>query len=231
MKSKLIQIKGDNEAINIYIKKSEASQVLRELENKLESSKAFFEGAVVNKIIGESLSYRDMKNIEELLWSKFNISIKDNNIFNDIDNEVFEPAEEEEIESNTIEENEQISYEEEIEDIDTYQERNLILKTTVRSGQVIRQEGNIVIIGDVNPGGVVEATGNIIVFGSVRGVLKAGILGDKEAYVLAIKLKPNQIAIADIITRKPDDYDYNSNAPEIARIVDENIVIEEFMRK
>ena len=141
MKSKLIYLKGDNEAINIYIKKGEASQVIRELENKLESSKAFFEGAIVNKIIGESLSYRDMKNIEELLWSKFNISIKDNNIFNDIDNEVFEPVEEEEnLEAERIEEDK--SCEEIVEEICSDEEENLILKTTVRSGQVIEHEGN-----------------------------------------------------------------------------------------
>ncbi len=251
MKNKLIQLKGDNEAINIFIKKGSISQALKELEDKLESSRAFFEGAVVNKIIGESLSYRDMKLIEELLWNKFDISIKDTDILNDIDNEQFQPAEDENeaeddrVQTVTAEDIKEAAEAAGIEGPVTAEGMNqaleylnrevkqetLFLRTTVRSGQVISHDGNIVIIGDINPGGEVEADGHIAVFGNVKGVVKAGKSGDRDAFVVGVRLQPTQIGIAGMITRMPDGEVYQSQVPEIARISGEHIVIEELMKK
>jgi len=45
----------------------------------------------------------------------------------------------------------------------------LLIRRTVRSGQVVRNAGTIVIIGDVNPGAEVIAEGDIIVWGKLRG--------------------------------------------------------------
>ncbi|CCQ58703.1 Septum site-determining protein MinC [Crocosphaera watsonii WH 0005] len=45
----------------------------------------------------------------------------------------------------------------------------LYVKTTVRSGVVIRHPGSIIIRGDVNPGGEVIADGDIIIWGHLRG--------------------------------------------------------------
>lgn len=99
---------------------------------------------------------------------------------------------------------------------------------TLRSGQLIKYEGNVVVIGDVNPGGEIQAAGNIIVLGSVRGTVHAGYDGNRNAVIAALNLAPTQLRIADVITRSPDEMEGNQAAvPEIARIKDEYILIDE----
>jgi septum site-determining protein MinC len=103
-------------------------------------------------------------------------------------------------------------------------------KGTVRSGQLVSFDGNVVILGDVNPGAEIQATGNIIVMGYLRGIVHAGMDGNKEAIVAALNLQPVQLRIANIITRPPDGTE-NKGAivPEIAYIKDEQVYIERFL--
>jgi septum site-determining protein MinC len=75
----------------------------------------------------------------------------------------------------------------------------------LRSGQAIRYSGSVVIVGDINPGAEVCAEGNIIILGAARGVIHAGCFGDESSYVMALKLMPAQLRIADIITHIPKD--------------------------
>ncbi|WP_173916010.1 septum site-determining protein MinC [Halobacillus sp. Marseille-Q1614] len=79
------------------------------------------------------------------------------------------------------------------------------LVRTVRSGQVVEVKGDLLLIGDVNPGGKVTATGNIFILGHLRGVAHAGINGDTEAVIAASYMKPNQLRIADHLSRAPED--------------------------
>ncbi|NLC69587.1 MAG: septum site-determining protein MinC [Clostridiaceae bacterium] len=103
-------------------------------------------------------------------------------------------------------------------------------KGTVRSGQLISFNGNVVILGDVNPGAEIQAAGNIIVLGYLRGIVHAGMDGNKEAVVVALNLQPVQLRIANIITRPPDGTE-NKGAivPEIAYIKDDQVYIERLL--
>ena len=69
----------------------------------------------------------------------------------------------------------------------------------VRSGQVLRARGDIVVVGNVNPNGRVEATGSIYVLGKLKGIVHAGIDGNKEAVVAASFLDATHVMIADQI--------------------------------
>lgn len=69
----------------------------------------------------------------------------------------------------------------------------------VRSGQVIQATGDIIIVGDVNPNGKVEAGGNIYVLGKLRGIVHAGITGNKDAIIAAAHFEPTHVSIADQI--------------------------------
>ncbi|MCP1145431.1 septum site-determining protein MinC [Lysinibacillus endophyticus] len=69
----------------------------------------------------------------------------------------------------------------------------------VRSGQVLKSAGDIIVIGDVNPNGQVEAVGNIYVLGNLRGIVHAGIEGNRDAIVAASQFKPTHVLIADSI--------------------------------
>jgi septum site-determining protein MinC len=84
----------------------------------------------------------------------------------------------------------------------------LYLETTVRSGVEIRHSGNVVIVGDLNPSGTVIATGDIIVWGRLRGVAHAGAQGDRSRRIMALRIEPSQLRIADLLARvsaKPKD--------------------------
>jgi len=107
-------------------------------------------------------------------------------------------------------------------------ENTILIRKTLRSGQKFHYGGNIVVIGDVNPGAEVVATGNVIVIGQMRGVVHAGAGGDESALVMAFRLQPTQLRIANHITRPPDNEVSESIVPEIARIKDGVVTIENY---
>lgn len=74
----------------------------------------------------------------------------------------------------------------------------------IRSGQVLKITGDLLLIGDVNPGGQIEATGNIYVMGYLHGIAHAGVEGNEQTMIIASHMKPNQLRIADYISRAPD---------------------------
>jgi len=111
---------------------------------------------------------------------------------------------------------------------DMVDDNTILVQRTLRSGQSIRYGGNVVILGDVNPGAEVTATGNIIVMGALRGVVHAGAGGDEKAVVLAFRLQPTQLRIANHITRPPDNENIDPELPELARIRDGVVTIEAF---
>jgi len=111
---------------------------------------------------------------------------------------------------------------------DLVDENTILIQRTLRSGQRICHDGNVVILGDVNPGAEVVASGNIIVMGALRGVVHAGAEGDNDALVLAFRLRPTQLRIANHITRPPEDESPDPDYPEMARIKNGVVTIETF---
>src|SRR5690625_88227 len=79
-----------------------------------------------------------------------------------------------------------------------------VMDRIVRSGQILEVTGDLLLVGDVNPGGQVVATGNIYILGNLLAIAHAGSKGDKNAVIVASYMKPNQLRIADYISRAPD---------------------------
>jgi septum site-determining protein MinC len=102
--------------------------------------------------------------------------------------------------------------------------RALVIKRTLRSGQDIHFPGNVIVLGDVNPGAEIVAEGDIFVYGTLRGIAHAGASGDRTASVVALRLAPTQLRIADVISRAPDDTTLPEQ-PEYAYIYDNRIMI------
>ncbi len=105
----------------------------------------------------------------------------------------------------------------------------LYLQTTVRSGVEIRHRGSVILLGDVNPGGSIVAAGDILVWGRLRGVAHAGLEGNIQCRIMALKMEPTQIRIADFVARAPA----NSPAqlfPEVAYITNGGIRIAQVTR-
>ncbi len=102
----------------------------------------------------------------------------------------------------------------------------LVIKRTVRSGQIIKHAGTIVVVGDVNPGAELIAEGDVIVWGKLRGVVHAGASGNMSATVGALTLSPTQLRIGTMIARAPDEMRDRVAPAEVARVRDGKIVVE-----
>jgi septum site-determining protein MinC len=103
--------------------------------------------------------------------------------------------------------------------------RALVIKRTLRSGQGIHFPGNVLVLGDVNPGAEIIAEGDIFVFGTIRGIAHAGAGGDRSASVVALRLAPTQLRIADVISRSPDEALLLPDQAEYAYISEGRILI------
>ena len=71
----------------------------------------------------------------------------------------------------------------------------LLVKSTCRSGEIIRHQGDVVVLGDVNPGAEVVASGDIVVFGCLRGFAHAGSEGDTKATIVTLSLGSPRVQI------------------------------------
>lgn len=102
----------------------------------------------------------------------------------------------------------------------------ILLRRTLRSGQVARHEGHIAVIGDVNAGAEIIAGGDVIVWGKVRGIVHAGATGDEKAVVCALYLAPVQLRIGPYIARAPEGQTTKPRGPETAFVREGSIVVE-----
>jgi septum site-determining protein MinC len=102
----------------------------------------------------------------------------------------------------------------------------LYLKTTVRSGVTIRHPGTVIILGDVNPGGEIIADGDILIWGSLRGMAHAGAKGDRECRIMALRMEPTQLRIANVVARAPASAPKEFE-PEVAYITPQGIRLTE----
>lgn len=100
----------------------------------------------------------------------------------------------------------------------------LYVQTTVRSGMEIRHPGSVVVLGDVNPGGSVVADGDVLVWGYLRGIAQAGASGNQHCLVMALRMEPTQVRIANYVARVPAP-DPDAYHPEIAYVAPEGIRI------
>ncbi len=93
----------------------------------------------------------------------------------------------------------------------------LYLKNTIRSGEEIFHPSSIIIFGDVNPGATIIAHGEIFVWGALKGIAHAGARGNRQALIMALRMEPTQIRIADLVARAPDNPPEN-HIPEVAYV-------------
>ncbi|MCM1984218.1 septum site-determining protein MinC [Lyngbya confervoides] len=100
----------------------------------------------------------------------------------------------------------------------------LFLTKTIRSGSEIQHGGHIFLLGDVNPGGTIIADGDIVIWGRLRGVAHAGASGDRGACIMALRMEPTQLRIANKVARAPAAK-LEEIYPEVAHIAAEGIRI------
>ena len=88
---------------------------------------------------------------------------------------------------------------------DASQRNNLIITTSVRSGQsIVHLEGDVTVIGQVASGSEIVAAGSIHVYGTLRGRAIAGSRGNRDARIFAQSLDAELVAI-DGLYKTADD--------------------------
>ena len=108
-------------------------------------------------------------------------------------------------------------------------QRMLVIDKTLRGGQAVETEGSVIVFGNVNPGAQITAGGSVDIRGTCRGVVHAGAAGDSTAFIIADHLMPTQIRIANYVARSPDEPEESGKA-ERAYVKDGQIVIEPIER-
>lgn len=213
MKNDLITVKGNREGLHIFCHETASwHEVIAEIKERLLGEHGcFFEGAsVIVEIGSRTLSVEEVS----VLWAlceECGVKIKgiktDTNIeFSPAENKCYLPQEKDLPETDCIS-----------------PKPIYIIKRNLRSGQNITFDGHVLVFGDVNPGAEIIASGFIMVMGSLRGTAHAGVSGDENSWVMAYRLQPTQLRIANCITRAPDE---EPQGPEIAKIQEGVIVCE-----
>jgi septum site-determining protein MinC len=189
-------------------------QLLVELEEHLQQSRAFFEGAQVLLEIGRRpVLMQDMNQLAVVL-QRYGVTLQG-----------VLPAPEVQDRSAPA-----LPHPDVIPVMADPQTTLHIERRTIRSGEKIACEGHVVILGDVNPGAEVIAGYHIIVWGSLKGSAYAGVPDHQEAVIAALHLAPIQLRIAGYIARAPEARPEMVWLPELARIDQHAIVVEAWER-
>lgn len=214
--TKLVEFKGTKEGIVLQFKEtSNFNDILESIRMKLNKTGQFFSGATIIGVEGEIKKEVDRYKLYQVLSDEFKLNVSSLDKITKVD---AVNKEEPEIHVPRSDEECNINYNE----YDTK-----IVKSTLRSGMGVEYDGNIIIIGDVNPGAEISAGGNVIVLGKLRGMVHAGKFGNKKTYIVAEKLVPTQLRIANIITRAPEEENLHDLKPEIACLKSGQMSIEE----
>ncbi len=210
MKKMSVEFKGTKDGVIIYcLEGFTFEQTLAELSERLQQRAGFFADAQVRVNIGTRTLSEDEK-------ERLAVTIRDNSSLKFAGFQVVG-------EKAAALPDQRLDDWQRMEGV--REDRCLVIKRTLRSGQSIRFAGSVVIFGDINPGAEVVVKGDIMVFGTVRGTVHAGAAGDREASVSALRLAPAQLRIADMYSRSPDEGELPPDQPECARISDGGIVI------
>ena len=98
----------------------------------------------------------------------------------------------------------------------------LVIRHTLRSGQLQFHQGDLIVIGDVNPGATVSAAGDIMVFGRLRGNAYAGQPNDSTKGVFALSFTPTQVRIGSALAIGES----SGHDPEFAHVENGQVVVE-----
>lgn len=105
----------------------------------------------------------------------------------------------------------------------------VVVAKTVRSGGHVEATGSAIILGDVNAGAEIIAADDIIVTGTLRGLAHAGAQGNENAIIWAQRILSPQLRISGSVARAGEGKP-TSGGPEIAHLVDGNIVLRPWTR-
>lgn len=222
-----INIKGTSYGLVIHIGTGDWGSLLTELESRLEQTPSFFKGGRVALHIGpRQLTERQLEYVGTMLkshqmslWAVISES-----------EETLQNAMSLGLETTLTPPQATGLPREESGGTRQDEQKAILVRRTLRSGQSLRHPGHVVVIGDVNPGAEIIAGGDVVVWGRLRGIVHAGAGGDDSAVVCALTLVPMQLRISRVIARAPGGESVQGHTdaigPEVAFVQDGQIVVE-----
>jgi septum site-determining protein MinC len=194
-----IRMKGTRKGLAITLEEGEWQEFLRELDTRLGQASAFFRGSQVHLATGKrDISQEELQQFVDLLV-KHEIQLASLRTGSEVSAQAAQAL------------GVRLALPEVSEDqtgarapVEEMSE-GLLVRRTLRSGQVLQHLGHVVVIGDVNPGAEIIAGGDVVVWGRVRGMIHAGALGDNKAIVCALELTPTQLRIGSHIATSPPE--------------------------
>ena len=212
MRKYAVEFKGTKDGVIIFcLEDADFSEILSDLQERLQKRADFFGDADVKVDVGRrELSTEEKKALQDVIANNSRLHLSA--ILNSGKSKLLSASSAGRQRKNELQ-------------LEGFREnRSLVIRKTLRSGQYIRFPGDVVVMGGVNPGAEIVADGDIYVFGTLRGIAHAGAAGDKSALVVALRLVPTQLRIADVISRSPDNSTL-PDQPEYAYISDQRIMI------
>ncbi len=212
----LVSFKGMGDGVKINIDaQASVYDILDELEQKINSSKAFFGDGNCNiRFDGRQFSLNEKRLLKELMCRLLPLA-----------NVNFASSEKKEPPSNDW----IVEYKEKREKTEVLEEPPVKKKLTdedflsvlrsnrarlyqgvVHEGMTIRSDGHLVLLGMVEMGAELIAVGNILVIGGLYGKAHAGCNGHNGSYIMAMDMKPQKLAIAG----HSEEYLYEQDEPE-----------------
>jgi septum site-determining protein MinC len=213
-----VNIKGTKNGLLVTLGEGELASILAELEERLTGTASFFKGAWVALAVGQ----REMS-IEEIGHIKALLAQNGVSLGTVISEAPVTRAAARHLGLETRrdpwpEPRPEGRAEEEFGE-------GVLIRCTLRSGQVIRHPGHVVVVGDVNAGAEIIAGGDIVIWGRLRGTVHAGATGDDQAIVCALDLAPTQLRIGKYIARPPEGEPRRSTVPEMACVQEGRIIV------
>lgn len=194
-----IRMKGTRKGLAITLEEGEWPEFMRELDARLGQASAFFRGSQVHLATGKrDISQEQLQQFMDLL-SKHEVQLASLRTGSEVSALVAQALGVRLALPEVSED--QTGIRAPVEEMS----EGLLVRRTLRSGQVLQHLGHVVVIGDVNPGAEIIAGGDVVVWGRVRGMIHAGALGDNKAIVCALDLSPTQLRIGSHIATSPPE--------------------------
>jgi len=214
-----ITIKGTSHGLIITLGAGSWSSLVQELDTRLAEKASFFKGGRVALRVGaRQLTQTELEEVGQTL-DRHQVTLW---AVEGSAEETHTAASKLGLEIETVEKTAPVPDRPETLASDT-----LMVRRTLRSGQVIDHPGHVVVIGDVNPGAEIRAVGSVVIWGRLRGSVHAGKgpQGD-SAVVCALALRPSQLRIGNYLALSPAEDDQSVSGPETAFVHDDQIVAE-----
>lgn len=217
MKERSFRIKSYRKGLAIEIRpEAEMETLLKELREKLQSSRSFFGNMQVGLALsGKELTAEEEEAVLDVIEENSDLQIvclvgKDERIQHLLD-EAF-------ADNNSREQNEPGP-------------DGQFYRGTLKKGQSLETEHSVIILGDVNPGAKVFSRKDVIVLGTLLGEVHAGIGAEEEDnhFVCALEFLPEKLKIGSHKYKKkpekrfwPDSY---KKSPKMAALQGDEIIV------